>query len=291
MSGQTSDEYQQRVEAWRSKRESALRAADGWLALCGLFPLQPGRQTIGSGAEHPIRLPAAAPAHLGWIDFAAGEAELTLTNPSLVLVDGEPPERAQIRLISNQARPDPTLVSIGTITFFVHTYGDQAAIRVRDAANLALRTFPGCAWFPIQPDYRVRGQFIPYDAPRALPIQTSLQTATSFHSVGRVTFALHGVPLSFAVADYGIPNQLNVIFRDQTAGQETYPAVRFLALDKTGPAEVSIDFNKAYNPPCAFTPYTTCPLPPRENILPVAIRAGEQYRAEHKAFYAQISQE
>ncbi len=288
MSEHISDAYRQSIEAWRAKREAALRAPDGWLTLCGLFPLQPGRQTIGSGPEHPIRLPAAAPAQLGWIDFAVGEAELTLTDPSLVLVDGEPAQRPQIRLISNRERPDPTVISIGSISFFVHTYGDQAAIRVRDTAHPALRTFPGCAWFPIQSDYRVIGQFAPYDAPRALPIQTTLQTSSSFQSVGVVSFTLQGVPLSFAVADYGAPNQLNVIFRDQTAGEETYPAVRFLTLERSGPEEVVVDFNKAYNPPCAFNPYTTCPLPPRENILPIAIRAGERYTAEHKTFYASL---
>jgi uncharacterized protein len=280
--------YVAEIEAWRAQREADLRSPDSWLSLTGLFVLSEGRHTVGSRTDNSILLPPGAPDVLGVIEFRQGKAQLTITTPAPLLVDGAPVE--QIALVDNSSRQPPTLVTTGTVTFFVHRFGDQWAIRVKDSANPAIGAFPGCEWFPVDPAYRVRGQFVPYDTPRAISISTVRDTAATYQSVGKVVFQLAGQSRSLVVAGGGNPQQLSTILRDATAGQETYGAGRSLTIDKTAADQVVIDFNKAYNPPCAFSPYATCPLPPAENILPVAIVAGERYTPRLQAFYRAIAE-
>lgn len=270
--------YTAQIEAWRQQREAELRAPDSWFSLVGLFILRDGYHTIGSGAQNDILLPASAPEELGILEFRHGKAKLNITTSTPVLVDGALAQT--VELVDNQDRRKPTFVTVGTVTFFLHAFGDQYAIRVKDSTNPAITAFAGCEWFPVKPEYRVRGHFTRHETPRAIPIKTIVDTNSKYKSVGTIEFDLHGQPLSLLATDYGVPHQLSVILRDATSGKETYGPARFLTVALADDDSVVLDFNKAINPPCAFSVYATCPLPPRENILPVAIAAGERYSAQ-----------
>ncbi|MFN8439461.1 MAG: DUF1684 domain-containing protein [Caldilineaceae bacterium] len=266
--------YVRQIEAWRHQREEELRAPDGWFSLTGLFPLQDGYYTVGSNPASDISLPARAPDHVGVIEFRKGKAKLNVALPGQVLVEGLP--LRQIELTDNGDRKKPTLVTVGTVTLFLHKFGDQYAIRVKDSTNPAIAAFAGCVWYDVQPDYRIQGKFRAYQTPQLLPIKTIVDTNTVYNSVGTLDFTLHGHPFSLLATDRGQPDQLFVSFRDATAGKQTYGPGRFLSVDLDAEGNAWLDFNKAYNPPCAFSPYATCPLPPQENILPLAIEAGER---------------
>lgn len=276
--------YIAQVDAWRKQREAELRAPDSWFSLVGLYILRDGYHTIGSLISNNILLPPSAPAELGIIEFRNGKARLTVTTSVPVLVDGIAVE--SVALVDNQDRQKPTLVTVGPVTFFLHNFGDQYAIRVKDRTNPAITAFAGREWFAVKPDYRVEGHFTRHATPRAIPIKTILDTNSKYQSVGVINFDLLGQPLRLLATDYGVPSQLSVIFRDATSGRQTYGPARFLTVDVAADDSVVIDFNKAVNPPCAFTPYATCPLPPRENILPLAIEAGELYTPSLQTFYA-----
>jgi uncharacterized protein (DUF1684 family) len=265
--------YIAEIEAWRQAREAGLAAPDSWLALTGLFFLADGVHSVGSAAACDIRLPAGAPAQLGSLDFHDGQAMLHVTTDVPVLADGAPIET--VRLTDNRDGA-ATLVTVGTVTFFIHHVGGQFAVRVRDSRNPAIAAFTGCVWFPVRPEYRVVGRLVRHPAPVDVPIKTVVQTAMTYPSVGWVEFELQGRALRL-LARAGGPDQLTFVLRDATAGEETYAQARFLSADLLGDDQVVMDFNKAYNPPCAFTPFATCPLPPPENILPVRIEAGERY--------------
>ncbi|MBX3014778.1 MAG: DUF1684 domain-containing protein [Caldilineaceae bacterium] len=272
-----SQAYIAQIEAWRAAREAELRSPDSWFSLVGLFILHDGYHTLGSSAENDIVLPASAPSQLGILEFRDGQAKLNITTSASVLVDGAPAQT--VTLVDNQNRQTPTLVTTGTVTFFLHSFGDQYAIRVKDSSSPAIAAFAGCEWFPVKPEYRAKGHFTRHDAPRAIPIKTIVDTNSKYQSVGTLEFELLGQSLTLLATDYGVPHQLSVVLRDATAGKETYGPARFLTVELADDDSVVIDFNKAFNPPCAFSSYATCPLPPRENILPVAIAAGERYGA------------
>ena len=280
MQNQNESTYITQIEAWRTQREAELRAPDSWLSLAGLFVLNAGDNAIGSDPSNDIILPASAPDYLGVIEFSQGVARLKVTTAIPVLVDGKPV--AQADLVDNAEHKTPTLVTVGDITFFVHHFSDQSAIRVKDRANPAITAFAGCTWFAVKPEYRAQGKFVPHTL-REIPIKTTVNTATQYKSVGTVEFTLNGQALRFAAQDYGVQNQLAIVFRDATAGHETYGPARFLTVEIDANGNAVVDFNKAYNPPCAFTPYATCPLPPRENILAVPIAAGERYSTAEAA--------
>ncbi|MFN8469961.1 MAG: DUF1684 domain-containing protein [Caldilineaceae bacterium] len=273
MSNVAPSPYTGEIEAWRRQREADLRTPDGWLSLTGLYVLAEGTYTVGSDPASDVVLPGSAPARLGEIVFHVGEALLTVTTDAAVLVDGVPLRSAQ--LVDNAGGRRPTLVTAGTVSFFLHKFGDQHAVRVKDSTNPAIAAFEGRRWFPVRPEYRVQGRFTPFADPQEIPIGTVVNTDSVYRSVGAIDFALEGRPLRLLASAGGGPDQLFIVFRDATAGEETYGAARFLTAVVAPDGSIDLDFNKAYNPPCAFTPYATCPLPPRANILPLRIPAGE----------------
>lgn len=289
MNNKDNADYITQIEAWRKQREADLRAPDSWLSLAGLFVLKNGYNTIGSAQTNDIVLPASAPDELGLIEFRDGQASLNVTTTVPVFVDGELAQRAT--LVDNADHKKPTLITVGDVSFFVHTFSGQAAIRVKDRANPLIKAFAGCEWYAVKPEYRVQGKFVPHTTPRAIPIKTTVNTPTQYKSVGVIEFTLDGQALSFAAQDYGIPNELAIVFRDATSGHQTYGPARFLAVAVDAEGNAVVDFNKAYNPPCAFTPYATCPLPPRENILSVPIEAGERYTENGAHGHSELREE
>ena len=171
-------------------------------------------------------------------------------------------------------------LSIGPLTLFAHSSGPRLAIRMLDRNSAILRDFAGLDWYPVDADYRVRGRFVPHAEPQEVRIQNILGDVETLTSSGTVRLSIRGEEVEMLPVDAG--GQLWFIFRDLTSGAETYPAARFLYADAPEDGWTVVDFNKAYNPPCAFNPHTTCPLPPRANRLPVRVEAGERDYAKNR---------
>ena len=266
------DAYRLSIEAWRAEREASLTADTGWLTLTGLFFLREGDNSFGSGPLNDIVLPEG-PERAGVLQLRAREILVSAPRGQTLTVDGE--EVPQARLYP---RERPAELTIGALTLVVHLSGDRLAIRVRDRDSESRRRFAGLRWYPVDESYRIRARFVPHDEPVTVRIQNILGDIETYTSDGSVTLSVTGQELRMLPIADG--DQLWFIFRDLTSGSETYPAARFLYADAPRDGWTVLDFNMAYNPPCAFNPHTTCPLPPRENRLPVRIEAGElNYRA------------
>ena len=261
------------ILAWQQEMEANLRAEDSWLAVAGLFWLQDGRNSFGSDPTNDIVLPEVAPARAGSFIFEAGQTRLEVADGMEITVDGEAVTEAHLR-------PDmpgpPSLVGVNGLLLHVIGRGTRYAIRLRDKNSPTRRNFTGRRWFPIQADYRVEAQFTPYEPAKELLIPDVLGQTTAMASPGYVTFSLHGQQVRLDIVEER-GGQPYFIFKDRTSGQTTYPPGRFLLAAWLDERRIMIDFNQAYNPPCAFTAYATCPLPPPQNHLPIAIEAGERY--------------
>jgi uncharacterized protein (DUF1684 family) len=264
--------YRRSIEQWRVEREASLKADDGWLTVAGLHFLKEGTNRFGSDPKADIVIPAGPP-HAGVFELHHGQTTVRLAEGVSATIDGKPIRELTLR--PDSAPEGPNVVAIGDLTLFVHASGRRQAIRVRDKNSRIRREFTGCRWFEIDETYRVTGRVIPYETPKRVELLNILGDVEEFRSPGLVAFTLHGRELRMepVLASRG---RYWFVFRDLTSGNETYGAARFLYADPpAADGTVVIDFNRAYNPPCAFNPYTTCPLPSEQNRLPVRIEAGE----------------
>ena len=265
--------YVERIERWRKHHAAQLAAEDGALTWAGLFWLKAGANTIGADPSSDIVLPAgAAPAHVGHLVLQAGQTTLHVADGAPVFVNDA---RAQTMLMQHDMSGKPTYVVIADLTLFVLKRGEQYAVRLRDKNSEARRDFKGLQWYPAQETYRVAAAFVPYDKPKLIPILNIVGIVTDTPSPGYVVFTLHGQEVCLEPTSR--PNGLFFNFKDKTSGVSTYPPGRFLSVDMPRDGRVTLDFNQAYSPPCAFTPFATCPLPPRQNHLSLKIEAGERY--------------
>jgi uncharacterized protein len=273
LASQAGADYVRGIETWRTAREAELRADDGWLTLVGLFWLTEGRNTIGGAATNAVPLPAtSAPPRLGVLELRAGVVRLTPEPGTALRINGKP-------AAAQALRPQPgdyDVLTMGSLTFFVIKRGERFGVRVKDRESPARREFAGLRWFPIREDRRVRARFIAHATPTTIPIANVLGNIDPWPSPGYAVFNLDGRECRLtAVLDGADAKELFFVFRDLTTGTETYPGGRFLYAEMPVNGEVFLDFNKAHSPPCAFTPFATCPLPPKENHLVVRIEAGE----------------
>jgi uncharacterized protein (DUF1684 family) len=249
--------YQSEIAEWRRQRETSLRQDGGWLTVTGLFWLHEGANRFGSGAANDIVLPAG-PADAGVFELRNGKV------------------MAQSGGSIRELRPDTNdLLQVGRLRLYVIQRGNRTGIRLKDPESPFLRDFHSLEYFPAREEYRVIARFVA--EPRKIRIANIVGQSELDDSPGYAVFQLHGREFRLhPVLEEPGANELFFIFRDQTAGKETYGAGRFLYTGLPKDGRVVLDFNKAYNPPCAFTPYATCPLPPPENRLAVRIEAGEQ---------------
>jgi uncharacterized protein len=262
--------YLHSIEQWRQGYETILKGDDGWLTVSGLFWLHEGENSFGSAPGNDVVLPAPLPPHAGHFDLHAGKT-IVHVNPGVpITMGGKPVETAELRPDSRVDR-----LVIGDLTFFVHASGDRFAIRLKDKNSKLRKEFKGLRWFAIDPTYHFTAQFVPYDKPRQVQIDTVLGDHDSIELAGYVSFTLQGKAHKLD-AEKNPDGSLFIVFRDLTSKTETYQAARFLDTDPPANGSVDLDFNKAYNPPCAYNPYTTCPLPSPGNRLPIAIPAGEK---------------
>jgi len=264
--------YQAEIESWRRRMEDSLRAERGWLALAGLFWLKEGTNRFGAGADNEIVLPGSSvPDYAGSFALHAGTTTLH-AEAAGVRLNGEMVTTARLR---SDAEPNPDLVAIGDLTMRVIQRGERYAIRLWDRRSPARAAFAGRRWYPARESYRLLARFVPHDPPRTLPVPNILGETEQRLSPGYAVFTIGGREHSLDAVTEG--DELFFIFRDQTAGDTTYPAGRFLKAAFPRNGQVTLDFNRAYSPPCAFTAFATCPLPPPRNHLPLRIEAGERY--------------
>lgn len=255
--------YETEIRTWRSEREARLKADAGWLTVAGLFWLHQGRNPFGTAQTNEIVLPAG-PAQAGWFELRGSAITVHLPNeaPRALEPDRETPAN---------------VVRIEDLTMFPIQRGERYGIRLRDKNSTFRREFTGLHWFPIHQSARVTAAWV--NEPAGMRIPNILGQTDDEKSPGYAKFQWAGHELRLRPIEED--GRLFFIFRDLTSGKETYPAGRFLYADMPAGGHVILDFNKAYNPPCAFTPFATCPLPPPENRLQVRIEAGELRYGSH----------
>jgi hypothetical protein len=257
--------------AWRTKHEEDYRRE--WVTIAGLHPLKQGRNTAGRAASNDIVLPASAPASVGTFTLE-GDRVRFQPAPGVDIQLNEKPLTSVVELRDDSNR-DVDVLIVGVISLVVHESGQTLAIRVRDPDGPLARGFLGFAWFPIDERYRVIGRFLKDLEPQRFKVVNTYGEVDEFTSEGVVEFNLTGRTLRLRPFTTR-PGRLYFVFRDASSGEETYETARFLYADLRDDGTTVLDFNIAYNPPCAFNPYTTCPIPLPENRLPVKILAGEK---------------
>ncbi len=264
-------------EEWRATHEADYRR--DWVTIAGLHFLEPGTHTAGSAPGNDIVLPATAPATLGrFFLLDDGNVRFEPAPGASVQLRGQP-VTAPVPL-ADDGQPQPDHLMAGTVKVVVHRSGARKSLRVWDPEGELARGFLGFTWFPIQLDYRVTGRFVPDAQSREVKILNTFGDLDTFKTEGVVEFTLHGTPTRLR-AFTTRPKRLYFVFRDGSSGAETYEAARFLYADLRDDGTAVLDFNQAYNPPCAFNPYTTCPIPLPENRLSVKILAGERAYPVH----------
>ena len=256
---------------WRTKHETDYRR--DWVSISGLHPLKPGANTAGSASSNDIVLPASTPASIG--RFVLGESGVRFEpapNAGVRVKDAPVTQPIELRDDSSRGADELT---IGDVRLVVHMSGERRTIRVRDPNSPLARGFAGFSWFPIDASYRVVARLIRDQQPQKLEVVNTYGDVDSYQSEGVVEFTLQGQTLRLRPFTTR-PKRFYFVFRDASSGAETYKTARFLYADLRDDGTTVLDFNQAYNPPCAFNPYTTCPIPLRENRLAVKILAGEK---------------
>ncbi len=269
--------HRREIEAWQKARDVRLRSDSGWLTLAGLFWLKPGVNRFGADGANDIVLPAhASPARAGIFVVAEDEVAVEISPGVMVTLGGKPVMKAALRSDAGGATPD--LLTMGSLTMQVIERNGRLAIRLKDSKSKVRSTFKGLGYFPVNPRYRIVARFIPHPDPVTITVPNVLGFSEALPSPGYAQFELGGKTYRLdPVIESPGDTQLFFIFRDQTAGRATYGSGRFLYADPPQNGRVVLDFNKAYSPPCAFTSYATCPLPPQQNRLPIAVEAGELF--------------
>jgi uncharacterized protein (DUF1684 family) len=269
--------YPREVERWHAARVARLTAPDGWLSLVGLDWLQPGTNRLGSATDNDIVL-ARAPAHLGTITWAeGGMLSIALDKDSGATIDGKSETHA---VLLDDSHAAPTTVAFGSVNFVAIDRGGRKGLRVRDSEAETRTRFAGIERFPVDPGWRIVADWQPLEPPFQLATGTVIGTIENYPAPGKAVFEREGQRFElYPVIEVPGDTQLFLIFADATSGKETYGAARFLYADMPRDGRIVLDFNKAYNPPCAFTAYATCPLAPPENRLALRVAAGElKYR-------------
>jgi uncharacterized protein (DUF1684 family) len=266
--------YVSEIKEWQSDMEDRLRSPDGWLTLVGLHWLDEGVNTIGTSPNSTVSFPAGTTSEkVGSLTLEDGKVTLDVVEGIIATLDGNP--------ITNQVlEPDtarkPDIVYVGEINFHVIERGNRVGIRAKQANSPLRVNFPGRNWWLIDQKFRVSAEIIPYSPQKMVPIPDVLGDVKETAMDCQLSFSLHRQ--TYTLDAFALPSgQFYILFHDQSCGQGSYPSGRFLVTEYAEDDQVVIDFNKAHNPPCAFTPYATCPLPPSQNHLPVMIQAGERY--------------
>jgi hypothetical protein len=262
------DQYRNEVEQWRVRHQSELAGDFGWLTVVGLDWLKEGDNRVGSDPASEVPLPpGSAPERVAVISLHAGKVALHPSHGVPLTLNGKPAGETTLR-------EDDDVLAINHLKFYLIRRGDKAGIRLKDNQSDARKHFQGLSWYPVDPSWRIQAKYTPWPVPHSLTFHNTIGQEESEPSPGYVTFRKDG--REFRLEPMLDEGQLFFVLRDQTSGKTTYGASRFLYTEPAKDGAVWLDFNKAENPPCAFTDYATCPLPPPPNRLALAITAGEK---------------
>ena len=258
---------------WRADREAALKKPEGWLTVAGLFWLSEGENKLGSGAGQRILLPSnsGSASDVGAIFINKRKVAIKVLAGAEAKLNGI--AVTGIVPLKTDADGKPDTVTIGTVSFKIIVRGKRIGVRLFDSNSVYMKEFSGCHWYPVNAAYRVKAKYVAYSPPKRVDILNILGDYEPTNIPGYVEFTLNGQTCKLDAQDEG--DTLFFNFKDMTSGTMTYPPGRFLNVPKPVDGVVDMDFNKAVNPPCAFTAFATCPLPPKSNILNVRVSAGE----------------
>ncbi len=274
---ENNDDLKAEVLNWQKQRDEKLRKPDSWLTLVGLFWLKDGKNTIGSAETNDFVLPAgSSPAKVATLQLHDGVVTIVPSAGIDLQVNGKAASTAS-PLSYDDDKPDH--VTVDRISFYIIKRGNRLAVRAKDSESAVLKSFSGMKYFPVNPAYRVEAKFVPDE--KKIPVPNILGEVEQELSPGYVEFELNGKPFRMRPVFEG--DTLFFIFKDETSRAETYQAGRMLNTPLPKDGKVVLDFNRSYNPPCTFTPYATCPLPPKENVLSTRIEAGELRYANGRA--------
>lgn len=277
---ETDPEYLKSVDDWHRGRVERLFKETGWLNLVGLSWLKEGENRLGSDSTCNIRLPAdRAPGFCGRLTLLDGVVTLSAEPGVDIRHKGVP---VTTMVLGSDADSVTTKLEIGSLRFYVIRRGEQTGVRIRDLKSPLLESFKGIERFQVDKNWRLEAILEPYDPPRIIPVPTVLGTIDSSRSPGGIIFEYDGKSYRLdAIAEPG-SDEYFMIVGDQTNGDETYGGGRYLYIPRADSSgKTVLDFNKLYNPPCVFTDFATCPFPPLQNRLPLAITAGEKTYGQH----------
>lgn len=272
--GETNQEYVDQINQWHQKRVERLTSADGWMSLAGLFWLQEGENTFGADSSNDIIFPKKAPDFIGTLILKDGNIIVRILPDAKILHDEESVKEIPM---TTDADGEPTILSYGTLSWYVIKRSNDFAVRLKDSDNPIIKSFHGIERYPVDPAWRLQAAFETYNPQKSISVPTILGTIDEEPSPGALIFKIQNKAYRLDVIGELDDDQFFVIFGDETNKTETYESGRYVYVDTPGSnGKTTIDFNKAYNPPCAFTVFATCPFPPQQNILPVKITAGEK---------------
>ncbi len=266
--------YRQVINEWRAERDAGIRKENGWLALCGLYWLKLGKNKLGSHPACEIQLPSRLPENIGYLDF----------NGKFVTYKGENGVDAKINgkttdfsIMQTDQSENPSFLNFEDVQLVIIQRGSRFGARIWDNQREERRSFPPRIWYDINEDFRIPAIYMPYDRPKMAYFPDLTGEKSEFPVEGYLSFEFGGnhYQLDVNKEDDGT---LFLRFWDPTAKEETYPTGRYLAADVESNGSIFIDFNKAYNPPCAFTDFATCVFAPEQNHLDFKVTAGELYQ-------------
>jgi uncharacterized protein (DUF1684 family) len=261
--------------AWVEHRYASLREPDGWLSLAGLYWLEPGENSFGADPANALVFPAGkAPPRIGVFLVEGGKARVRVEPGVKVTHDGQPVTELDL---ATDVETDPTMLELGPLLFHAIDRGGRLGVRLKDRESPLIAQFAGIDRYDADPSWRIDARFEAYDPPKTIMVPNIVGPPLPESCPGRVVFELDGATRALEpTAEPG--SRLFIVFGDTTNGEATYGGGRFLYADWPAPGDdrVVLDFNRAYNPPCVFTPWATCPLPPPQNRLAVAVTAGEK---------------
>jgi len=275
-------EYIAQIKEWQIHRISDLKKETGWLNLVGLYWLKEGENKFGSGKNNDIVFPEGkAPDLIGSLFLKDTIVTLNVINNVNITCAGKPV--LNLQLITDQQN-NATILEYGSLRWFIIKRGNKYGIRLRDLDAPLVKSFQEIDNYPINSDWKIEAKLEPFNSPMKIEVPNILGMTEENISPGLLIFKMDGVEYKLLAIEEG--NRYFLIFADKTSGKETYGAGRFLFADKADSNGLTyLDFNKAYNPPCAFTHFATCPLPPKQNHLNLSIIAGEKkYESESHSY-------
>jgi len=265
------------VEQWQKERLEGLKGKNGWLNLAGIYWLKDGVQTFGSDPSNDIVFPAKAPAFIGSLTLNDEKVHLEVNDEAKLFFENEAVKELEL---SYESTGNPSYITHGDFAWYIMKRHTNLAIRLRDYKNPAIEALDHIPSYPIDPDYVVEAKLIPFEKAKTITVNTPFEDYTQdYECPGELHFKLKGEKLTLLPFSSG--NEYFIIISDETSAMESYGGGRFMYTSADSSGRILLDFNMAYNPPCAVTEFAACPMPPRENHLSVKIEAGEKVIALH----------